>query len=174
MIAKRRAATSQHRRSPDWLKMKGEASQELVVGAFTDPQGQRRGLDALLVGYFEGAELVFAGKVGTGSTCGACLELRAQLDAIELHTRDRAAPARRALGEARARGAGGIHGVDGARQAAPSAPGRRAFRRRAARTPCSPCATCSRNWVCDVGENAGSKGYHIVVPLDGQAGFDTV
>ena len=46
--------------------MKCEASQELVVGGFTDPQGRRVGLGALLVGYFEGRDLVFAGKVGTG------------------------------------------------------------------------------------------------------------
>ena len=46
--------------------MKCEASQELVVGGFTDPQGSRVGLGALLVGYFEGDDFVFAGKVGTG------------------------------------------------------------------------------------------------------------
>jgi bifunctional non-homologous end joining protein LigD len=56
----------EHRRSPHWLKMKCEASQELVVGGFTDPQGGRIGLGALLVGYFDQDEFVFAGKVGTG------------------------------------------------------------------------------------------------------------
>jgi bifunctional non-homologous end joining protein LigD len=66
VIAKRRDAPYEHRRSPHWLKMKCEASQELVIGGFTDPQGRRRGLGALLVGYFDGEELVFAGKVGTG------------------------------------------------------------------------------------------------------------
>ena len=66
VIAKRRDSRYEHRRSPHWLKMKCEASQELVVGGFTDPQGARRGLGALLVGYFEGEDFVFAGKVGTG------------------------------------------------------------------------------------------------------------
>ena len=46
--------------------MKCEASQELVVGGFTDPQGARVGLGALLVGYYEGDDFVFAGKLGTG------------------------------------------------------------------------------------------------------------
>jgi bifunctional non-homologous end joining protein LigD len=46
--------------------MKCEASQELVVGGFTDPQGARVGLGALLVGYYEGNDFVFAGKIGTG------------------------------------------------------------------------------------------------------------
>ena len=51
--------------------MKCEAAQEFVIGGFTDPQGARSGLGALLVGYFEGDDFVFAGKVGTGST-GSC------------------------------------------------------------------------------------------------------
>jgi ATP-dependent DNA ligase len=84
VIAKRRASTYEHRRSPHWLKMKCEASQELVVGGFTDPQGARVGLGALLVGYFEPDDFVFAGKVGTGFDTRLLLELRARLDAIEI------------------------------------------------------------------------------------------
>jgi bifunctional non-homologous end joining protein LigD len=84
VIAKRRDAPYEHRRSPHWLKMKCEASQELVVGGFTDPRGRRAGLGSLLVGYFEGQELVFAGKVGTGFDTRLLLELRAQLDALEV------------------------------------------------------------------------------------------
>ena len=53
VIAKRRDSLYEHRRSPHWLKMKCEMSQELVVGGFTDPQGKRVGLGALLVGYFD-------------------------------------------------------------------------------------------------------------------------
>ena len=53
VIAKRRDSTYEHRRSKAWLKMKCEASQELVVGGFTDPLGSRQGLGALLVGYYE-------------------------------------------------------------------------------------------------------------------------
>jgi bifunctional non-homologous end joining protein LigD len=84
VIAKRRDSVYEHRRSPHWLKMKCEASQELVVGGFTDPQGGRVGLGALLVGYFDGEDFVFAGKVGTGFDTKLLLELRARLDAIEI------------------------------------------------------------------------------------------
>src|SRR5262249_52766014 len=66
VIAKRRDSRYEPRRSPHWLKMKCEASQDFAVGGFTDPQGSRVGLGALLVGYFEEEEFVFAGKVGTG------------------------------------------------------------------------------------------------------------
>jgi ATP-dependent DNA ligase len=84
VIAKRRDSAYEHRRSPHWLKMKCEETQELVVGGFTDPQGARVGLGALLVGYHEGDDFVFAGKVGTGFDTRLLLELRAQLDALEI------------------------------------------------------------------------------------------
>ena len=84
VIAKRRGSPYEHRRSKHWLKMKCESSQELVVGGFTDPQGTRVGLGALLVGFYEGGDLVFAGKVGTGFDTNLLLDLRARLDALEI------------------------------------------------------------------------------------------
>jgi DNA ligase D-like protein (predicted ligase) len=84
VVAKRRDSAYEHRRSPHWLKMKCEATQELVVGGFTDPQGRRVGLGALLVGYFEHDDFVFAGKVGTGFDTKLLLDLRARLDALEV------------------------------------------------------------------------------------------
>jgi ATP-dependent DNA ligase len=84
VIAKRRGSPYEHRRSKYWLKMKCEASQELVVGGFTDPQGARVGLGALLVGYYEGSDFVFAGKIGTGFDTRLLLDMRTRLDAIEV------------------------------------------------------------------------------------------
>jgi bifunctional non-homologous end joining protein LigD len=84
VVAKRRDSTYERRRSPHWLKMKCEASQELVVGGFTDPQGARVGLGALLVGYFEQDDFVFAGKIGTGFDTKLLLDLRARLDRLEI------------------------------------------------------------------------------------------
>jgi bifunctional non-homologous end joining protein LigD len=84
VIAKRRGSPYEHRRSKHWLKMKIEASQELVVGGFTDPQGARVGLGALLVGYYEGDDFVFAGKIGTGFDTKLLLDLRRRLDALEI------------------------------------------------------------------------------------------
>ena len=46
--------------------------------------GARVGLGALLVGYYDGDELVFAGKIGTGFDTKLLLELRARLDALEI------------------------------------------------------------------------------------------
>jgi bifunctional non-homologous end joining protein LigD len=94
VVAKRRDSTYEQRRSPHWQKMKCEASQELVIGGFTERRGTRVGLGALLVGYFEGADFIFAGKVGTGFDRKLLRELRARLDAIE----DAKPPFTRAVG----------------------------------------------------------------------------
>lgn len=83
VIAKRRDSVYEHRRSKNWLKMKCELTHEFVVGGFTDPQGQRVGLGALLVGHYEGDDFSFAGKIGTGFDTKLLLELRSRLDQIE-------------------------------------------------------------------------------------------
>jgi bifunctional non-homologous end joining protein LigD len=53
-------------RSAEWQKIKCTRRQEFVVGGFTDPEGSRVGIGSLLIGYYEGDALRFAGKVGTG------------------------------------------------------------------------------------------------------------
>jgi bifunctional non-homologous end joining protein LigD len=87
VMAKRRGSPYEHRRSKHWLKMKCEASQELVVGGFTEPQGARVGIGALLVGYYDGGELVFAGRLGTGFDTRLLRELRRRLESIEIPAR---------------------------------------------------------------------------------------
>ncbi len=84
VIAKRRDSPYEPRRSRHWLKMKCELTQDFVVGGFTDPQGGRVGLGALLVGHHENDDFVFAGKVGTGFDTKLLLELRGRLNAIEM------------------------------------------------------------------------------------------
>ncbi|MFZ0043832.1 MAG: non-homologous end-joining DNA ligase [Solirubrobacteraceae bacterium] len=66
VVAKRADSVYRATRSRDWLKFKCEAGQELVIGGFTAPRGSRVQFGALLVGYFDGDKLRYAGKVGTG------------------------------------------------------------------------------------------------------------
>jgi DNA ligase D-like protein (predicted ligase) len=66
VIAKRPDAPYRATRSRDWLKLKCNAEQELVIAGWTEPRGSRTELGALLVGYYEDGELRYAGKVGTG------------------------------------------------------------------------------------------------------------
>ena len=84
VIAKRRDSRYEQRRSPHWLKMKCELTGDFIVGGFTDPQGSRVGLGALLVGHHENGEFVYAGKVGTGFDTRMLLDLRARLDVLEI------------------------------------------------------------------------------------------
>src|SRR5215212_7200645 len=71
-------------RHGDWVKTKCVLRQEFVIGGFTDPEGARAGIGALLVGYFaDDGRLVFAGKVGTGFTAASARELRRRLEASE-------------------------------------------------------------------------------------------
>ncbi len=66
LIAKDSESGYVHRRSRSWLKFKCVNQQEFVIGGFTDPKGNRVGFGALLLGYYDQEELVYAGMVGTG------------------------------------------------------------------------------------------------------------
>ncbi|HTJ66390.1 MAG TPA: non-homologous end-joining DNA ligase [Actinospica sp.] len=83
LIAKRADASYVHRRSPTWLKLKCTRGQEFVVGGFTEPSGSRVGFGALLLGYYDGDRLRYAGKVGTGWDTRTLRELRAELEELE-------------------------------------------------------------------------------------------
>jgi bifunctional non-homologous end joining protein LigD len=91
VIAQRADAPYVSRRSGDWLKLKCSAGQEVVIGGFTEPAGSRVGLGALLVGYYDGADLVYAGKVGTGYSHATLRDLRGRVDRLETNGRRSAA-----------------------------------------------------------------------------------
>src|SRR6185436_14220514 len=66
IISKRAGEPYRAGRTTSWLKAKCIKEQELVIGGFTDPEGAREGIGALLLGVYQGERLAFAGKVGTG------------------------------------------------------------------------------------------------------------
>jgi bifunctional non-homologous end joining protein LigD len=84
IISKPRNAPYQMGKRVGWVKTKCVNRQEFVIGGFTDPEGSREGIGALLVGVNDGERLVFAGKVGTGFTVKSARELRATLNGIEV------------------------------------------------------------------------------------------
>ncbi len=53
-------------RSRAWLKVKAITTREFVVGGYTRGKGARETLGALLLGYYDGAQLRYAGHVGSG------------------------------------------------------------------------------------------------------------
>lgn len=55
-----------HNRSKDWLKIKANKRQEVVIAGFTLNDDSSKLFSSLLVGVYEGKKLIYTGKVGTG------------------------------------------------------------------------------------------------------------
>jgi bifunctional non-homologous end joining protein LigD len=85
VICKSKSAPYRPGRNTVWVKVKCVHRQELVIGGFTEPEGSRAGVGALLVGYYEDGALKYAGKVGTGKgfTRDFLTTLRVRLDSME-------------------------------------------------------------------------------------------
>jgi len=54
------------KRTGAWIKLKLHLEQEFVIGGYTDPEGGPKYFGRLLVGFYEGKNLKFSGRVGTG------------------------------------------------------------------------------------------------------------
>ena len=85
IVAKRRDSRYQPgRRSREWLKIKTHGRQEFVIAGWTRGQGRRSGrFGSLILGYWQGDELVYAGNVGTGFTDDEIDRLLAKLKPLE-------------------------------------------------------------------------------------------
>jgi bifunctional non-homologous end joining protein LigD len=66
-------------RSHSWLKIKTQRRQEAVIGGFTEPRGHREHFGSLVLGVFEGPDLVYIGNAGTGFSETTLNDLRARL-----------------------------------------------------------------------------------------------
>ena len=53
-------------RNGDWIKLKCDKRQEFVIGGYTLSDKKTWGISSLLLGIYEGEELVYAGRAGTG------------------------------------------------------------------------------------------------------------
>jgi bifunctional non-homologous end joining protein LigD len=84
LIAKLADAPYEGRRSTHWLKLKCSRDQEFVIVGYTAPKGSRIGLGALLLGYYDGPDLVYAGKVGTGFDTATLQSLHKRLSRAQL------------------------------------------------------------------------------------------
>jgi bifunctional non-homologous end joining protein LigD len=81
IVSKRAESPYRPGRSAAWLKIKGQAREELVIIGWTDPGGRRQGFGSLLLGYYDPAgRLHFAGGVGTGFNEQTLKTLRHELD----------------------------------------------------------------------------------------------
>jgi len=83
IIAKDASSAYLHGRSKKWLKFKCVKEQEFVIGGYTEPQGERIGFGALLIGYYQNNELCYAGKVGTGYDEETLRDLKEKMSSME-------------------------------------------------------------------------------------------
>jgi bifunctional non-homologous end joining protein LigD len=83
IVSKLAAGAYEQKRSRNWRKTKCLHRQEFIVGGWTEPGGSRPGFGALLLGYYDAGELVYAGRVGTGFTESTLRQLTGQLREIE-------------------------------------------------------------------------------------------
>ena len=70
-----------------WRKAKALNRQEFVVVGWSDPEGARPHLGALLLGYYtDDGKLIYAGRVGTGMSIKVLADLRRRLDPLARKT----------------------------------------------------------------------------------------
>jgi bifunctional non-homologous end joining protein LigD len=69
-------------RSKEWLKVKVERRQEVVIGAFTRNAGTEKLFSALAIGIYEKGVLHYIGKVGTGWSEKKQKEMMAQFEPL--------------------------------------------------------------------------------------------
>ena len=72
------------KRTRRWIKLKLHLEQEFVIGGYTDPEGGRKYFGSLLVGFYEGKNLKFAGRVGTGFSDQLLRSLYSDLEKIRI------------------------------------------------------------------------------------------
>jgi ATP dependent DNA ligase C terminal region len=79
-----------------WRKAKCLNRQDFVIVGWTDPEGSRRHLGALLLGYCdENSKLIYAGRVGTGIPDKVLADLRRRFDPLARATMPLDAPPRK-------------------------------------------------------------------------------
>jgi len=71
-------------RNGDWIKLKCDKRQEFVIGGYTLTDKKTSGVSAILLGIYEGEELVYAGRAGTGFTVRSMKELEQKFESIKM------------------------------------------------------------------------------------------
>ncbi len=69
-------------RNGDWIKLKCDKRQEFVIGGYTLSDKKTSGLSSLLLGVYEGDDLIYAGRAGTGFNKRNIKELETKLKSL--------------------------------------------------------------------------------------------
>ena len=84
IISKRVASPYRSGRNGDWVKTKCSDRQEFVVIGYATATNDARAIGALILGYYDGKALRYAGRVGTGYTDKIARELWRQLQPLRI------------------------------------------------------------------------------------------
>jgi bifunctional non-homologous end joining protein LigD len=84
VVSKQRHRPYRSGRSTEWVKSKPQARQELVIVGFTLPKKGGPGIGALVVGYYDKGQLIYAGRVGTGFDRETSLDLRERVEPLRV------------------------------------------------------------------------------------------
>ena len=83
IISKRVDAPYVNARSPSWVKVKHENTDEFLVVGYTDPKGSRSGFGSLLMAAPDKGGLRYVGRVGTGFDDAKLAAMHRQLKALD-------------------------------------------------------------------------------------------
>ena len=84
LVAKKAGARYRGGRSQSWQKIRAEKVDDFVIVGFTAPQGMRQGFGALHMAAYDGDELVYVGRVGSGFSDRLLEELGDELAAAAI------------------------------------------------------------------------------------------
>jgi bifunctional non-homologous end joining protein LigD len=80
IVAKRADAPYRAGRSPNWLKIRADRTDDFAIVGFTRPKGSRSGFGALDLGAYDDGKLVYAGRVGSGFTAAELTKVSEELE----------------------------------------------------------------------------------------------
>jgi bifunctional non-homologous end joining protein LigD len=84
VISKLRNAPYRSGRAKDWIKSKCSHRQEFVVAGYVPSSTSAKAIGSLVLGYYDGGKLAYAGRVGTGYTTKAAADLFHRLEAMRI------------------------------------------------------------------------------------------
>ena len=84
IVSKLRDSPYRSGRSKSWTKAKCSARQEFVIAGFVPSTAARNAIGSLVLGVYEGGDLRYVGRVGTGFTASVARDLYARLEPMRL------------------------------------------------------------------------------------------
>ncbi|MEL7648405.1 MAG: DNA ligase D [Sedimentibacter sp.] len=83
IIGKKADSVYSGTRNDDWIKLKCDKRQEFVIGGYTLSDKRTSGVSSLLLGVYEGEDLIYAGRAGTGISEAEMKMLETRFDSLK-------------------------------------------------------------------------------------------